>query len=47
MTEPTDEELELVAQHGSGPLVRNLAIVKLAQRRGKTAALDDLLDGGS
>lgn len=46
MTEPTIEELELVAQHGSGPLVRNLALVKLAERRGKSAALDALIETG-
>ena len=43
MSGPTMDELELVAKHGSGPLVRNLAIVKLAERRGKSAELDDLI----
>ena len=46
MSGPTMDELELVAKHGSGPLVRNLAIVKLAQRRGKTAELDALIETG-
>ena len=46
MSGPTIEELELVARHGSGPLVRNLALVKLAERRGKSAELDSLIETG-
>lgn len=36
---PTDDELLLVARHGSGKLQRAVAIAMLAERRGK---LDEL-----
>lgn len=39
--EPTVEDLRLVAHHGSGPLVRALAVVQLAKRQDR---LDDLID---
>lgn len=41
---PTARELSLVARHGSGDLVRSLAIVQLARRRDRTDDLLDLLD---
>lgn len=37
--EPTDEQLRLVARHGSGPFERALATVRLCRRQGR---LDEL-----
>ena len=37
--ELSDEQLEMVAKHGSGPYIRKKAALLLAERRG---ALDDL-----
>lgn len=42
--EPTDEQLGLVAEHGSGPIERALATVKLAQRRGREEELRALIE---
>jgi hypothetical protein len=44
-----NEQLELVAHHGSGPFVRALATVRLLRRRGREDELDEILgdDGGS
>lgn len=41
--EPTDAELELVAKHGTGPLERALALVKLAKRTGHEEELRQLV----
>ncbi len=41
--EPTDEQLELVARHGSGPIERALATVRLARRRGRETELRQLV----
>lgn len=43
--DPTDSELVLVAKHGSGPMVRSIAIVMLAERTGREHELQELLDG--
>jgi hypothetical protein len=42
--EPTDEQLELVARHGSGAVERALATVQLAERRDRTDELLQLID---
>ncbi len=42
--EPTDEQLELVARHGSGPLERALAAVRLAKRRGREDELRRVIE---
>lgn len=42
--EPTDEQLELVARHGSGAVERALATVQLAKRRNRTDELLQLID---
>lgn len=47
----TDDDLRLVARHGSGEFTKAIALVKLARRRGKLDVLaehvDDVeLDGG-
>lgn len=39
----SDEELRVVARHGSGPLVRALALVRLAKRYGREDALRTLV----
>lgn len=44
MSEPTDEQLRLVAQHGSGPLERALATVQLAEREGRLEELEQLAE---
>ena len=41
---PTDEQLELVAHHGSGPIERALATVRLAKRRGREDELRRLVE---
>ena len=41
--EPTDEQLELVARHGSGAVERALATVQLAERRDRTDELRQLI----
>ena len=47
--EPTDEQLALVARHGSGPIERALATVRLAKRREREDELrrlvEDMVDG--
>lgn len=40
---PTDEQLALVARHGSGPIERALATVRLAKRRGREDELRRLV----
>lgn len=42
--EPTDEQLELVARHGSGAIERALATVQLAKRRDRIDELRLLVD---
>lgn len=42
--EPTDEQLELVARHGSGAIERALATVQLARRRDRIDELHKLVD---
>jgi hypothetical protein len=42
--EPTDEQLELVARHGSGAIERALATVQLAKRRDRIDELRRLVD---
>lgn len=42
--EPTDEQLELVARHGSGAIERALATVQLAKRRDQIDELHLLVD---
>lgn len=42
--EPTDEQLELVARHGSGAIERALATVQLAKRRNQIDELRRLID---
>ena len=42
--EPTDEQLELVARHGSGAVERALATIQLAKRRNRTDELLQLID---
>ena len=42
--EPTDEQLELVARHGSGSIVRALATVRLAKRQGRENELRQLIE---
>lgn len=46
--EPTDDDLELVARHGSGPFIRTAAAVRLARRWGRLDELEALLvdEGG-
>lgn len=39
----SDQQLELVANHGSGPLERALATVMLAKRRDRLDELRDLI----
>lgn len=41
---PTNQELKLVADHGSGPLERALAAVMLAKQQGREDELRRLLD---
>ena len=41
---PTDEQLKLVARHGSGPIERALATVRLAKRRGREDELQELVE---
>lgn len=41
---PTEEQLELVARHGSGAVERALATVQLAERRGRKDELVQLID---
>lgn len=36
---PTDEELRLVARHGSSALVRSVAVVQLAKRENRLESL--------
>ena len=45
--EPTDEQLELVARHGSGTIERALATVQLAKRRDRIDELRLLVDASS
>lgn len=42
--DPSTDELELVAEHGSGPLIRATAIVLLADRRNHQETLRELVD---
>ena len=42
--EPTDEQLALVARHGSGPIERALATVRLAKRHGREHELHRLAE---
>ncbi len=42
--EPTDEQLELVARHGSGAVERALATIQLAKRRNRMDELLQLID---
>jgi len=42
--EPTNEQLELVARHGSGAIERALATVQLAKRRDRIDELRLLVD---
>jgi|GEM_PF-5572686 len=46
MTEnkPTDDDLRLVARHGSGRFVRALATVRLLKRQGREDELRELVD---
>ena len=41
---PTDEQLALVAHHGSGPIERALATVRLARRRERDDELRRLVE---
>lgn len=41
---PTENELELVAEHGSNPLTRALATVQLAKKQGRLDELRELID---
>ena len=43
---PTNEELELVARHGSGRFERALATVQLAERQDRLDELEALLEEG-
>ena len=42
--DPGDEDLALVAQHGTTDLTRALATVRLARRRGRLDELRDTFD---
>ena len=42
--EPTDEQLALVARHGSGAIERALATVRLAKRHGREHELCRLVE---
>ena len=42
--EPTDEQLRLVARHGSGPFERALAAAQLAKRQGREDELRRRID---
>lgn len=45
MTErPTDEQLRLVVEHGSGPLERAIATVQLAKRQNREDELRQLVE---
>jgi len=44
--ELTDEDLRLVARHGSGPFERALATVSLARRHDRVDELRELVDDG-
>lgn len=44
MERPSEARLSLVAQHGSGPIERALAIVILAKSQGREDELQRLLD---
>jgi hypothetical protein len=44
--ELTNEQLRLVAQHGSGRLVRALATVRLLRRQGREEELQEVLKNG-
>lgn len=41
---PTEAELVLVVRHGTGPIVRALAIVILAKRKGREEDLRQILN---
>ena len=41
---PTDEQLRLVARHGSGQFVRALATVRLLRRQGREDELSRVLN---
>lgn len=43
-SQPSDEELALVAEHGSGPMVQAIAIVKLTQRADQMEKLRAFLE---
>jgi hypothetical protein len=45
--EPTNEQLRLVARHGSGNFVRALATVMLMKRQGREDELRDLTNDGT
>lgn len=42
--EPTDKELRLVAEHGSGPFIRAIAVTKLAKRQGRLEELRERVE---
>jgi len=41
--EPTDDQLRMVARHGSGKFVRALATVQLAKRQGREDELREMV----
>lgn len=43
--EPTNEQLELVARHGSGKFVRALATVRLLKRQDREDDLREIIGG--
>jgi len=42
--EPTDDELRMVARHGSGPFERALATVRLARRHDRVEELREIVN---
>jgi hypothetical protein len=40
----SDEELQMVAQHGSGPLERSLAVVRLARRHDRIDEIEEIAE---
>jgi len=42
--EPTNEQLELVARHGSGKFTKAIAVVKLMRRQGRMDELREKID---
>ena len=42
--ELTDDELRLVARHGSGAFIRSVALVRLARRRGRMDELREQVE---